>query len=188
MYYICAEKVNAKSGGQWLSYFIRLRKLLTVLIPASITVAALWRLNGGYMLSAETIRPEDVIVGLLAEVKQKMGSERFEADPVNMHSRFFEWRDKEQFSKFFDLFVFDNRDYFPYSETLDQVLDGLQLAGYLERTNPRGTYYVITPALESLFESNVKSRFGAPQLQALEALAAEFVREVKVVKRSPAAR
>jgi hypothetical protein len=140
------------------------------------------------MLTAETIRPEDVIVGLLAEVKQKMGSERFEADPVNMHSRFFEWRDREQFSKFFDLFVFDNRDYFPYSETLDQVLDGLQLAGYLERTNPRGTYYVITPALESLFESNVKSRFGAPQLQALEALAAEFVREVKVVKRSVAAR
>lgn len=137
------------------------------------------------MLTADTIRPEDVVVALLAEV-QKTGSERFEADPVNMHSGFFKWRDQEQFSNLFDSFVFDNRDYFPYSATLDQVLDGLQLAGYLERTNPRGTYYVITPALRSLFESNVKARFGPPQLQALEALAAEFVRTVKVV-RGPAA-
>ena len=59
------------------------------------------------MPTAETIRPEDVVVGLLAEVKQRMGWERFEADPVSMHTRFFEWRDKAEFSEFFDLFVFD---------------------------------------------------------------------------------
>jgi hypothetical protein len=146
----------------------------------------LLRRSGGRMPTAETIRPEDVVVGLLAEVRQRMGSERFEADPVNMHTRFFEWRDKAEFSKLFDLFVFDNRDYFPYSETLDRVLDGLQLAGYLERTNPRGTYYVITPALESLFEQNVKSRFGGPQLQALEALAGRFVEDIKTVPLAPA--
>lgn len=140
------------------------------------------------MPTAETIRPEDLVVGLLAEVRQKMGPERFEADPVSMHSRFFEWRDKAQFSKFFDLFVFDTRDYFPYSETLDRVLDGLQLAGYLERTNPRGTYYVITPALENLFESNVKARFEGSQLDALEALAAEFVQNIKTAGRAAAAR
>ena len=134
----------------------------------------------------ETIRPEDVIVGLLAEVRQKMGSERFEADPVSMHTQFFGWRDKAEFSKLFDLFVFDTRDYFPYSETLDRVLDGLQLAGYLERTNPRGTYYVITPALENLFEKKVKSRFGAPQLEALEALAGRFVESIKTVRPAPA--
>ena len=56
-----------------------------------------------------------------------------------MHTRFFEWRDKAEFSKLFDLFVFDNRDYFPYSETLDRVeLDGLQLAGYLEENQSSG--------------------------------------------------
>lgn len=140
------------------------------------------------MPTAETIRPEDVVVGLLAEVKQRMGWERFEADPVSMHTRFFEWRDKAEFSEFFDLFVFDTRDYFPYSETLDRVLDGLQLAGYLERTNPRGTYYVITPALESLFEKNVKSRFEGPRLRALEALAEEFVRGIRTAGRATATR
>jgi hypothetical protein len=153
---------------------------------ASIKVAAWAAFVEDRMATAETIRPEDVVVGLLAEVRQKMGSERFEADPVSMHTRFFEWRDKAEFSKLFDLFVFDNRDYFPYSETLDRVLDGLQLAGYLERTNPRGTYYVITPALESLFEQNVKSRFGGPQLQALEALAGKFVEGIKTVPIAPA--
>lgn len=134
------------------------------------------------------IRPEDVIVGLLAEVRQKIGSGRFEADPVNMHTRFFEWRDEAEFSNLFDLFIFDARDYFPYSETLDRVLDGLQLAGYLERTNPRGTYYQITPALQDLFEKNVKSRFGGPQLQALEALAGKFVQGIKTERRLPANR
>ena len=64
------------------------------------------------MTTAETIRPEDLVVGLLAEVRQKMGSERFEADPVSVHTRFFEWRNKEEFSNLFDLFVFDTRDYF----------------------------------------------------------------------------
>ena len=140
------------------------------------------------MPTAETVRPEDVIVGLLAEVKQKMGSARFEADPVSMHTRFFEWRDNAEFSNLFDLFIFDTRDYFPYSETLDHVLDGLQLAGYLERTNPRGTYYVITPALENLFEKNVKSRFGGPQLQALEALAGKFVEGIRTERPTPAKR
>jgi hypothetical protein len=140
------------------------------------------------MPTAETIRPEDVIVGLLAEVRQKMGSERFEADPVSVHTRFFEWRDREEFSNLFDQFVFDTRDYFPYSETLDRVLDGLQLAGYLERTNPRGTWYVITPALENLFEENVKSRFRGPQLQALEALAGKFVEGIKTERPAPAKR
>lgn len=138
--------------------------------------------------TTETVRPEDMVVGLLAEVRRKMGFERFEADPVSIHSRFFEWRDKEAFSELFDRFVFDTRDYFPYSETLDRVLDSLQLAGYLERTNPRGTYYVITPALENLFEGKVKSKFEGPQLQALEALAGEFVRGIKTVAPTPAAR
>jgi hypothetical protein len=139
------------------------------------------------MQTPETIRPEDMVIGLLAEVKRKSGSERFEADPVSIHTRFFEWRDKKEFSKLFDLFVFDSRDYFPYSETLDRVLDGLQLAGYLERTNPRGTYYVITPALERLFEGKVKPKLG-PQLQALEALAGEFVRGIRTAGHTQAAR
>jgi hypothetical protein len=157
------------------------------MVRASITEAAPCG-SGECMYTAETIRPEDMVIGLLAEVRQKTGSERFEADPVSIHTRFFEWRDKEEFAKLFDLFIFDTRDYFPYSETLDQVLDGLQLAGYLERTNPRGTYYVITPALEKLFEGKVKSRFEGPQLRALEALAGEFVRGIKTVGASPAAR
>lgn len=139
------------------------------------------------MQTTETIRPEDMVIGLLAEVKRKTGSERFEADPVSIHSRFFEWRDKKEFSQLFDLFVFDSRDYFPYSETLDRVLDGLQLAGYLERTNPRGTYYVITPALERLFEGKVKPKLG-PQLQALEALAGEFARGIRTAGHAQASR
>lgn len=138
-------------------------------------------------MSATTsaIRPEDVVVGLLAEVKQRKGSDRFEADPVTVHSCFYEWRNKAEFSSLFGKFVFDTRDYFPYSETLDRVFDGLQLAGYLERTNPRGTFYVITPAMQKLFENDVRSKFQGPQLKALEALAEEFVKGIKTEPHAP---
>ena len=135
------------------------------------------------MLATETIRPEDVVVGLLAEVKQKKG-DRFLADPVTVHSRFYEWRERADLSDLFGRFVFDTRDYFPYSETLDRVFDGLQLAGYLERTNPRGTFYVITPAMEKLFENDIKQKFQGPQLEALEALAEEFVSSIKTERRA----
>lgn len=134
----------------------------------------------------ETIRPEDVVVGLLAEVFKVPGHRRFVADPVNVHTRFFEWRDRNEFSKLLGEFVFDTRDYYPYSETLDRVLDGLQLAGYLERTNPHGTWYEITPALRSLFDKSIKSRFAPSQLQALETLAAEFVRDIRTEQRASA--
>jgi hypothetical protein len=134
------------------------------------------------MPTAQTIRPEDVVVGLLAKLWHS-DYERFKADPVRVHSRFYEWRESPSFSRLFSQFVFDTRDYFPYSETLDRVFDGLQLAGYLERTNPRGTFYVITPAIERLFEKDVKAKFRGPQLKALEELAEEFVKSIRTEKK-----
>jgi hypothetical protein len=134
------------------------------------------------MLVAETIRPEDVVVGLLAEVWRKR-FDRFKADPVSVHSRFYEWRERPELADLFGKFVFDTRDYFPYSETLDRVFDGLQLAGYLERTNPRGTFYVIRPAMEKLFKKDIQTKFKGPQRKALEALAVEFVKDIKTERR-----
>ncbi len=124
------------------------------------------------------IRPEDVVVALLAEL-HRQNRVRFGADPVAMHSRFYEWREERQYLDLFGSFVFDTRDYFPYSDTLDRVLDGLQLAGYLERTNPRGTFYMITPEVVKLFDKEVKPRFKGPQLKALEELAKQFAESIR---------
>lgn len=135
------------------------------------------------MVATQTIRPEDVVVGLLAELWRK-DFDRFKADPVSVHSRFYEWRERPELADLFGKFVFDTRDYFPYSETLDRVLDGLQLAGYLERTNPRGTFYVIRPAMGKLFEKDIRTRFKGPQRRVLEALAGEFVQSIKTERRS----
>lgn len=133
------------------------------------------------MATTKTIRPEDIVVGLLAELRHRKFA-RFKADPVSVHSRFYEWREDPRYSALFGTFVFDTRDYFPFSETLDRVFDGLQLAGYLERTNPRGTFYMITPAIDRLFEKDVKAKFKGPQLKALEALAGQFVESVRTEK------
>jgi hypothetical protein len=135
------------------------------------------------MTRAATIRPEDVVVGLLAYVSRHQ-KRRFEADPVSLHPRFFEWREKEEYARLFGEFVFDTRDYFPFSETLDSVLDGLQFAGYLERTNPSGTWYQIRPSVEKLFDTDISSRFDSDQLRALEALAGEFVGSIQTDPRA----
>lgn len=134
------------------------------------------------MPTTETIRPDDVVVGLLALLSGKEYV-RFKADPVNVHSSFYRWRQRPASLKLFDQFVFDKRDYFPYSETLDRVFESLQLAGYLERTNPRGIYYVIGPEVKTLFQNDVKPKFREKQLKALEALADEFVQEIKPQKK-----
>ncbi len=60
------------------------------------------------MVVSETIRPEDVLVGLLAEVRHRKG-DRFRADPVTVHSRFYEWRENPEFSDLFRDFLFDSR-------------------------------------------------------------------------------
>ena len=135
-----------------------------------------------HMLATEPIRPENVVVGLLATL-WKNNYDRFKADPVSVHSSFYKWRESPDFSGLFSQFIFDRRDYFPYSETLDRVLDGLQLAGYLERTNPRGINYLIVPEIERLFQSNVRPRFKKQQLSELEALAGEFVKNIKTEKK-----
>ncbi|MGA2084043.1 MAG: hypothetical protein ABSG60_00820 [Terracidiphilus sp.] len=134
------------------------------------------------MAETQNIRPEDVVVGLLATLS-KQEFERFKADPVTVHSSFYTWREKSNSSGLFDQFIFDKRDYFPYSETLDRIFDGLQLAGYLERTNPRGIYYIIEPEVQALFQSDVKARFTDPQLADLEVLAGEFVKNIATEKK-----
>jgi predicted NAD/FAD-binding protein len=56
------------------------------------------------------------------------------------------------------------------------------LAGYLERTNPRGTFYMITPAIVDLFEKEVKAQFQGPRLKALEELAKQFAESIRTEK------
>src|SRR4029077_1100185 len=130
----------------------------------------------------DPVRPEDVIVALLAEVKSRVGG-RFAADPVHLHPSFFAWREQPEFDSLLNEFIFDTRDYFPFSDTLESVLDSLQFAGYLERTNPRGTWYQITPALEELYKEQTSKKFEPKQLIAISVLANNFISSIKTDQR-----
>lgn len=130
----------------------------------------------------DPVRPEDVVVALLAEVKSRVGG-RFAADPVHLHPSFFAWREQPEFDSLLNEFIFDTRDYFPFSDTLESVLDSLQFAGYLERTNPRGTWYQITPALEELYKEQTSKKFEPKQLIAISILANNFISSIKTDQR-----
>jgi hypothetical protein len=131
----------------------------------------------------DAIQPADVVVALLAEVRGRTG-ERFESDPVQLHPNFFEWRDSPESHGLLDAFVFDKRDYFPFSETLESIFDSLQFAGYLERTNPRGTWYQITPSLVAMYNEETRQKFRPEQLAALSTLAKKFVASIKTDPRT----
>ena len=124
-------------------------------------------------------RPEDVVIALLANVRRR-GGHRFQADPVAVHPAFYAWRDQCEFRRLFGAFVFDTRDYFPFSDTLDSVFDSLQFAGYLERTNPRGTWYQITDSVEKVFEGEVRAKFSREQLKSIATLAERFRESIKI--------
>lgn len=124
--------------------------------------------------------PEDLVVALLAKLREK-NLDRFEANPIRVHPAFFAWRHSPAYGKFLAQFAFDTRDYFPFSETLEEVLDSLQFAGYLERTNPRGTWYQITPALQRVFTEDIAARFEPEDMVLLGRLADEFANHVSTV-------
>jgi hypothetical protein len=120
--------------------------------------------------------PQDVIVALLANMRG--GEGKFRADAVRIHKALARLKQEAQYKELFKGLVFDRRDYFPYSEYLEETLDALQLAGYLDRTNPRGVYYQVRPSLFSMFDREIKRRFKAEQLELLEAASTEFFTEI----------
>jgi hypothetical protein len=122
---------------------------------------------------ARNFSPEDVIVGLIALREEPAGA-RFAADTVRIHRAIARLRKDDRFSQLFRELAFDERDYFPYSDSLEGILDGLQLSGYLERTNPRGAHYLSLPSLQSMFDSSIRQKFGEQELESLRQASAEF--------------
>jgi hypothetical protein len=121
--------------------------------------------------------PQDVIIALLAYMNGEGG--KFRADAVRIHKGLAKLKQDERFKEMLRGLAFDRRDYFPYSEYLEETLDALQLGGYLDRTNPRGVYYQIRPSLRSMFEKEVKQRFSKKQLKCLEDASSQFFAEIK---------
>jgi hypothetical protein len=127
-------------------------------------------------VSTRAFSPQDVIVGLLA---LKEGEERFRADPVRIHKAVAKLKSDERFSELLRGLVFDRRDYFPYSEYLEETLDALQLGGNLDRTNPRGVYYQTRPSLRTMFDKEIRGRFSKNELKRLKEASSEFYATVR---------
>jgi hypothetical protein len=136
-------------------------------------------------MAEKRYEPEDVMVAIFACLKD-MNYQRFHADAVELHPAVYKLAGDPAFKKFFERFIFDTRDYFAYSETLEDAIDSLQFAGYLERTNPRGTWYQITPALKSIFEKKIAAGFTHDEHEAIASIAKRFVESVPSEKMAAA--
>ncbi|MEE8583745.1 MAG: hypothetical protein V3T83_02730 [Acidobacteriota bacterium] len=113
--------------------------------------------------------PEDVLV-LVLHYLYAQGVRKFESDPAALHPIFFEARQQQPGRHLFSGFVFDTRDYFPFSETVEEALDALQFSGYLERSNPKGVFFEILPHIEGL-HAQVSTEFTSEELESVKRFA-----------------
>lgn len=115
-----------------------------------------------------THSPEDVLAATLHFLKESDVT-KFEASPIVLHPIVYEWR-QEKAASLLESFPFDTRDYFPFSDILEEALDALQFSGYLERTNPKGVFFEIRPQITSLFE-RIKAGFSEEELGVVREMA-----------------
>lgn len=137
-------------------------------------------------MAEKRYEPEDVMVAIFAKLGD-LDYRRFQADSVKLHPAIYKLANDPTYGKFFERFVFDTRDYFPYSETLEDAIDSLQFAGYLERTNPRGTWYQITSGLKTVFDKEIAARFSVEDRNSISTLAQRFAESVQTEKMAAAA-
>lgn len=124
-------------------------------------------------------RAEDIVAAVLYFLFDK-NVPRFEASPVAIHPVFFQYRTKG--SGILMPFAFDQRDYFPFSDEIEDSLDALQLAGYLQRSNPKGVFFEIQPSIKALFQK-MQGVFKVEDLAVLEDLAQQLAGKVKTESR-----
>lgn len=118
-------------------------------------------------------RSEDVLVGALYFLKEKGKGTRFEASPQKLHRVFYDARSEalKKGATILEAFTFDTRDYFPYSEAIEDGLNALQIAGYLERENPTGMYYSIRSEAINLLFKSIQEEFDAEGIVTLKEIA-----------------
>lgn len=122
---------------------------------------------------------DDVWIGILYFVKTEMKKDRFCTDPAIIHSAIYELREKEEFKNMLNKFAFDTRGIYPRSRTLENSINHLQLAGLLERTNPRFSVFEIKDSTRKYFEEDLENLFNKQQKEQLKNMAIEFVKMVE---------
>jgi hypothetical protein len=125
-------------------------------------------------------RAEDLLAIVLYELHEQ-GCNKFEASAASLHPVFYEWREKNRTSQLYKLLVFDTRDRFPFSETIQDALDALQFSGYLERTNPKGIYFEINPKIKKLYPA-IQERFDENEIVLIRSLAQKIIENIKTVQ------
>lgn len=121
--------------------------------------------------------PGDVIVGLLANLFKRRIT-NLSVDPIDIHPLVYKWRADRHYANLFKDFTFDTREYYPYSRTIDDVMDSLVLAGYLVRADSRASGLRIRKGIANLYESEVKGTFNRAETKALVRLSENLANQL----------
>ena len=89
-----------------------------------------------------------------------------------LHTFFYNLRNK-QFSLLKDIAFETN--YFPYSESIEQAFDNIEMAGLISKTNQIFQKFTLNrKALNSFFEREIKSNLSSRQIKEIENVVRDF--------------
>ena len=121
--------------------------------------------------------PHNVIIGILYYLPES--NLRFDSR-MGQRQRFF-YDMKDLYPDIFSEFKFDTRDYTPYCETLECVVDDLMLGGTLWYAGVRSEALEFSKCfVKSFYEQNIKSKLVERERKALEDCA-EYFQNVLVI-------
>lgn len=127
--------------------------------------------NGGRTYPMKEIRvPTDVIEAIFHFLGQGF---RFSADAPKIHRIFYKLSEERQYAAFFNEFVFDNSQMYPYCATVRHALDNLQQARLLACINPGLDDFEITEVLAKL-DIDRAGLFSSVELELLKQAANKF--------------
>jgi len=119
---------------------------------------------------------DDVVVGILHELRRLEPGIRLTADRQRLHTAFGCLR--KQFAWMAPLFTFRQREAFAESPELDQAFSNLDATGLISRYNQTPRYYILDEGLDVCFETYSQQLLGQAGVTDCQlACAAKTIRE-----------
>jgi hypothetical protein len=123
-------------------------------------------------MPAETIMisPTDTLTGIITGLLER-DVKVIPTDKHLIHYIFFGLRKDSNLLK---AFTFDTQDMYPYSATLDEAFENIQVGDDLERKNPAMAFFDIKPTIKQYFDEVLKGKFNERQIEELGRISGEL--------------
>jgi uncharacterized protein YwgA len=121
-------------------------------------------------MKSKVLIPIDyVIVSILANTQEEIKT--ISTSKPKIHKMFFDWRNKYSILKNIPF----EKSYFPYSETIAQAFDNIEMSGLIGKANPTFRDFILNrDSIKKFFDNEIKAALGAKDLKEVQKMGEEL--------------